>query len=122
MNKKTIYLDYAAATPLDEEVLKAMQPYFSELFYNPSAEYMAARKVREAIEEARHTVAHHLGSKHTEIIFTAGGTEANNLAIAGIMNQHKGANLIVSAVEHESIIEPAKLLITKFCLSTPMAE
>ena len=105
---KTIYLDYAAATPLDQDVLTAMTPYFSELFYNPSAEYMAAKKVRAAIDEARHLVAHHLGAKHTDIIFTAGGTEANNLAIKGIMEKHSGSNIVFGAIEHESVIEPAK--------------
>jgi cysteine sulfinate desulfinase/cysteine desulfurase-like protein len=82
-----IYLDHAAATPVDGEVLAAMQPYFSDAFYNPSATYLPARQVREDLEAARARVAHWLGVRPTEVIFTAGGTEGNNLAIA----RHYGA-------------------------------
>jgi cysteine desulfurase len=103
-----IYLDYAAATPLDKRVLAAMQPYFSQQFYNPSATYLSARHVAQAVQEARASVAHWLGARPNEVIFTAGGTEANNLAIRGIMETHPDANLIVSAIEHESVLEPAK--------------
>jgi cysteine desulfurase len=102
-----IYLDHAAATPLDPDVLTVMQPYFTELFYNPSASYLAARDVRHAIDAARNEVAYWLGSKPNEVIFTAGGTEANNLAIHGIMRQYPDATIVVSAIEHESILVPA---------------
>lgn len=108
MSQPFIYLDYAAATPVSEQVLKAMQPYYSELFYNPSASYLAAKKVSDALGEARSTVCHWIGAKPTEITFTAGGTEANNLAIHGIMSRFPKANLVLSAVEHDSILEPAK--------------
>jgi cysteine desulfurase len=84
-----------------------MQPYFTELFYNPSASYLAARDVRHAIDAARTEVAYWLGSKPNEVIFTAGGTEANNLAIHGIMRQFPEANIVVSSIEHESILVPA---------------
>jgi cysteine desulfurase len=107
MSKQFIYLDYAAATPLDERVLTAMQPYFSERFYNPSATYLAAKDVSRGLEKARTVVAHWLGARPSEIIFTAGGTEANNLAIHGVLRQFPAANVVVSAVEHESVLVPA---------------
>lgn len=100
----TIYLDYAAATPLDGRVLTAMRPYFAEAFFNPAATYTAARRVREAVDAARAVVAGVLGARPTDILFTAGGTEANNLALHGIMQQYPGKKLLVSAVEHESVI------------------
>ena len=106
--KNYIYLDHAAATPVDETVLKKMEPYFSHLFYNPSAEYLAAREIRNAIEQARTKVCYWLGAKPTEIVFTAGGTEANNLAISGIMSKYPEANIVVSEVEHDSVLIPAK--------------
>lgn len=107
MKSKPIYLDYAAATPLDREVLALMRPYFTDNFYNPSATYLAAKAVAKGIEAARSRVAHWLGAKPSEIVFTAGGTEANNLAIRGVMSQYPEANIIVSAVEHESVLKSA---------------
>lgn len=107
VKQPTIYLDYAAATPVDAAVLKAMQPYFAEDFYNPSADYDAAREVQKALAAARTGVAHWLGARPAEIIFTAGGTEANNLAVHGIMRQFPKGNIVVSAIEHESVSEPA---------------
>ncbi len=103
-----IYLDYAAATPMDERAIQAAQPFLREQFYNPSAVYQAARMVRQQLEAARAVVADVLGSKDQEVIFTAGGTEANNMAIHGIMQQYPEGNIIVSSIEHESILEPAK--------------
>jgi cysteine desulfurase len=107
MKHKPVYLDYAAATPVDERVAAAMRPYFSDKFYNPSAMYLAARDVAKDLAAARGTVAHWLGARPSGIIFTAGGTEANNLAIQGIMRQHPDANVVVSAVEHESVLATA---------------
>jgi cysteine desulfurase len=104
---KQIYLDYAASTPLDPNVLAAMQPYFSEKFYNPSATYLAARSVRQDLNEARASIAHWLGAKPAEIYFTAGATEANNLAITGIMSQFPYSDALVSSIEHDSVIAPA---------------
>lgn len=106
---KQIYLDYAAATPMDQEVIDAMQPYFVENFYNPSATYLAGRSAREKLNEARANIARHLGSRPAEIIFTAGATEANNLAIQGVMKNHPDCKVLVSAIEHESVLAPAKL-------------
>jgi len=108
MSDQPIYFDYAAATPLDEHVLQAMQPYFSASFYNPSATYASASGVRKALDSARSNIAHWLGARSSEIIFTAGGTEANNLAIHGVMRQFPGGNIVVSAIEHESVLLPAR--------------
>lgn len=107
MSNDAIYLDYAAATPLDQRVVAAMQPFLSDQFYNPSATYSAARNVAKELKSARATVAHWLGVRPSEVIFTAGGTEANNLAIHGVMRQFPEANVVVSSIEHESILAPA---------------
>lgn len=103
-----IYLDHAAATPLDSDVLRAMQPFFAEQFYNPSATYLPAREVRAALDEARSRVAYWLGVRPSEIIFTAGGTEANNLAVQGVLRKNSNCSVAVSAVEHESVLAPAQ--------------
>lgn len=108
MVNRPIYLDFAAATPVDKAALKAMEPYFANQFYNPSAIYQPARNVRATVEKARGQVASVLGSKDQEIIFTAGGTEANNLAVKGVMDQFTDGHMIVSAIEHESVLEPSK--------------
>lgn len=100
-------MDYAAATPMDEAVLAAMKPYFSDDFFNPSATYDAARQVHRALEKARADVAHWLGVRPSEVIFTAGGTEANNLAVHGIMRRFPDGNIVVSGMEHESVLAPA---------------
>lgn len=104
----SIYMDYAAATPLDASVLDAMKPYFTGAFYNPSALYLSAKGVHKDVSEARERIARTIGAKPSEIVFTAGGTEANNLAIRGVMSRFPEANIVVSAVEHESVLEPAK--------------
>ena len=95
-----IYLDYAAATPVDERVLDTMLPYFSQRFDNPSASYTPARQVRADVEDARVRIAHLMGTKPANIIFTAGATEANNLALAAVASD---AHVIASAIEHESV-------------------
>ncbi|HSX27387.1 MAG TPA: cysteine desulfurase family protein [Patescibacteria group bacterium] len=116
---KKIYLDYAAATPVDKAVMKAMEPYFSERFYNPSALYLSAKSVTQDITKARQTVAGWLGAKPAEIIFTAGGTESDNLAIRGVMEKFPTGNLVVSAIEHEAVLEPAKLYKHKIAPVNP---
>ena len=98
-----VYLDYAAATPIDKRVLEAMLPYFSEHFYNPSAPYALSRKVKRDLEEARTNIAHIIGAKPDSITFTAGATEANNLAFAST-----SGHVIVSAIEHESALACAR--------------
>lgn len=105
---KPIYLDYAAATPVDPGVLSAMQLYFAKQFYNPSATYLAGQAVHSKLESLRSKLAQTLGIKAPEIVFTAGGTEANNLAIQGVMDTFPAANVVVSSIEHESVLVPAK--------------
>lgn len=106
---KQIYLDYAAATPIDPEVLKAMEPFFSDKFHNPSAIYLKGRQRRNDLKEIREKIAEILGSRPAEIIFTAGATEANNLAIQGVMRQFPKSNALVSSIEHESVLAPTEL-------------
>jgi cysteine desulfurase len=113
-----IYLDYAAATPMDTAVLGAMRPYFNEQFYNPSATYLSAVVVRKDLEGARARVAGILGSRPNEIIFTAGATEANNLVIRGVHQQFPDGNSIVSSIEHESVLAPAH---TFECKESPVS-
>ncbi len=99
MAKKLIYLDYAAATPIDDVVFSAMQPYFQENFYNPSAPYQPAREVRASIESARSTVARCIGAKPTDIIFTAGATESINLALT------IPGHAITCSTEHPAVLQ-----------------
>jgi cysteine desulfurase len=100
---KIYYFDYASATPVDDRVLKAMEPYWQQQFFNPSALYRPAREVRQAIEVARATVAKTIGAKSNEVIFTAGATESINLAIGGVSRPKQDVNVIISAVEHEAV-------------------
>lgn len=104
-----IYLDYAAATPVDPDVLAAMKPFFDVSFHNPSALYGPAVQASRALEASRSDIAAVLGAKSSEIIFTAGGTEANNLAIHGVMRQYPKARVALSAIEHDSVAMPAGL-------------
>jgi cysteine desulfurase len=105
--KDVIYLDHAAATPVDSSVLDAMQPYFAEKFYNPSALYLPAKAVAQDVAKARAKIAGWLGARPAEIFFTAGGTEANNLAIHGVMRKFPKAKVVMSAIEHESVLAPS---------------
>jgi cysteine desulfurase len=103
MKFETIYLDHAAATPMDARVLAVMQPYFSDNFYNPSSPYLPAVSVRRDYENAKHTIARQIGGKVGEIIITAGATESINLAFSGI-----SGHVVVSNIEHESVLASAK--------------
>jgi cysteine desulfurase len=107
-NNPVIYLDYAAATPLDERVESAMKPFYRDLFYNPSANYSLGLETKKTLNAARSKVAIIIGAKSSEVVFTAGGTEANNLAIKGIMANHPKGNILVSAIEHDSVLNPSK--------------
>ena len=107
MKNQSIYLDYAAATPLDPEALKAMTPFFSENFYNPSATYLAGRQANQSLSSQRVKIAFWLGARPAEIILTSGATEANNLAIAGVGQQFPEGEMLVSSIEHESVLAPA---------------
>lgn len=102
------YFDYAAATPMSGAVVAAMQTYLVDKFYNPSALYVAAQDARKALQSARELVAHELGCKSSEVIFTAGGTESDNLAVDGVMRQFPDANIVVSAIEHDAVLKPAQ--------------
>ena len=110
--KKNIYLDYAATTPCDPQVLKAMEPYFFEKFGNASSIYALGQEAKKAIEESRSTLADFLGAEPSEIIFTSGGTESNNAAIKGVAYalKEKGDHIITSAIEHHAVLEPCKFL------------
>ncbi len=106
------YLDHAAATPVRGEVLEAMLPYFSERFGNPAAVYDLGAAIKETLEEQRARVARLIGAAAAEIVFTSSGAEANNLAIKGaaLANLKKGRHLIVSAIEHHSVLNAARFL------------
>ncbi len=95
-----------------------MEPYYSDVFYNPSAMYLPAQKAREALESARKRVASRLGVRSNEVIFAAGGTEGNNIAIAGIMANFPNCSVAVSAIEHDSVLEPARQFNCSVALST----
>ena len=106
--KPYIYLDYAATTPVDPAVRQAMEPYLTDNFYNPSATYQPALRVRKVLEAARTQVAYWLGAKSSEVVFTAGGTESINLAIHGVMRKHPDGNVVISAIEHKAVLAPAQ--------------
>jgi cysteine desulfurase len=101
-----IYLDHAATTPLRPEVRAAMDPFLGGRFGNPSSAHQAGRSARAALEEARERVAAALGAERSEIVFTSGGTEANNLAILGRWRA-AGGGVAVSAIEHSAVWEAA---------------
>ena len=104
---RTIYFDYNATTPLDPAVRAAMQPFLAEIWGNPSSVHHVGRKARAALDDARDRAAKFLGAKPSEIIFTSGGTEANNLAIFGTARalKTKGKHLITSSVEHHAVLQ-----------------
>lgn len=107
-----IYLDHAATSPLRPEVLDAMLPYLREHHGNPSSIHASGRRARQALDEARETIAAALGAKPREIVFTSGGTESNNLALKGAAwgASARGRHIVTSAVEHKSIVNSAAVL------------
>src|SRR3989338_5691852 len=110
---KQIYLDYAATTPVRREVLTAMLPYFSKKFGNASSLHSLGTESRNAIEQARESLAKILSARADEIIFTSGATEANNFALKGAFFSQKNSgknHLIISAIEHSCIMEAASWL------------
>ena len=109
---KRIYLDYAATTPAHPEVVEAMLPYFTEAFGNPSGIYSYGQEAKGAIEEARAKVADFIGAQGEEIVFTSGGTEADNFALKGVAfaREKKGNHIITSSIEHHAVIETGKFL------------
>ena len=110
--QKYIYLDNAATTPVDPEVLKAMEPYYRDKFANPSAVYSFAQEVKKDIDNAREKMALFLNCNSSEIVFTGGGTESDNLAIKGVAfaNQEKGRHIITSGIEHHAVLNTCKYL------------
>jgi cysteine desulfurase len=108
----TIYLDHAATTPVRPEVLEAMLPYFSEDFGNPSSIYAMGRRSHQALEEAHQMVAGVLNCRPTEVIFTGGGSEADNLAIKGVATaaRRRGQHIITSAIEHHAVLHTCAYL------------
>jgi len=107
-----VYLDHAATTPTRPEVARAMLPYFSERFGNPSSLYALAREAKEAVEEARGRVAAAIGAAPEEVFFTSGGTEADNWAIKGVAaaNRKKGDHIVTSSIEHHAVLHPCRAL------------
>lgn len=110
-----IYLDTAATTPVSKEVLAAMLPYFSDKFGNPSSIYALGREAKDAVNESRERVAELLGASASEIIFTSGATEANNIAIKGVCQSaasilHATPHIIVSSIEHHCVLDTAKYM------------
>ena len=110
--KRSVYMDHAATTPTRPEVARAMLPYFSERFGNPSSLYALAREAKEAVEEARGRVAAAIGAAPEEVFFTSGGTEADNWAIKGVAaaNRKKGDHIVTSSIEHHAVLHPCRAL------------
>jgi len=109
---KRVYLDYAATTPMHPDVVKAMLPYLTEVFGNPSTIYACGQEARGAINEARAGIAAFIGAQDEEIVFTSGGTEADNFALEGVAfaNEAKGNHIITSSIEHHAVLEACKFL------------
>lgn len=109
---KRIYLDYAATTPTHPDVVSAMQPYFSEIFGNPSSIHSYGQEARAAVESAREQISKLFSAKTEEIVFTSGGTESDNFALIGVAfaNEKKGNHIITTPIEHHAITETCEFL------------
>jgi cysteine desulfurase len=112
MKNEPIYLDYNATTPIEPRVAQAMTPYLYEHFGNPSSAHPYGTRAKQAIETARAQVATVLGCSPLEIVFTSGGSEANNMAIKGVASAYRerGRHIITSAIEHPAVLEPCRYL------------
>lgn len=108
-----VYLDNNATTPLDPRVLEAMLPYLQGIYGNPSSIHRYGRLTGGAVERAREQVAALVGAQAGQVVFTSGGTEANNLAVNGVAGGRAGGHIVISAVEHPSLLEPALALRDK---------
>ncbi len=113
--KNSIYLDYAATTPVLNEVLEEMLPFFTEHYGNASGVYSTAREARQAVERARRAVAGAIGAEPAEICFTSGGSESDNMAIRGTAHalSEKGRHIITSSIEHHAVLNSCKRLETE---------
>ncbi len=105
-----VYLDNNATTALDEKVLEAMLPYMGQVTGNPSSVHRFGRLQKDAIEQARESVAQLVGARAEQVIFTSGGTESNNLLLNGFNSKNSDTRIAVSAIEHMSLLEPAQHL------------
>ena len=116
--QRAIYMDHAATTPVDQRVLQAMLPYWTEHYGNPSAVYRLAREAAKALQQARGTVASVLGCKPREIIFTSCGSESDNLALRGVAfaqrARGKGNHIITTPIEHHAVLHTAEELRDRF--------
>ncbi len=114
-SNRFIYLDYNATTPVENSVLETMLPYFREKFGNPSSSHRLGSMAKEAVEEAREKLASFIGSDKEEIIFTSGGTEANNLVLFGVIRAlgKEKVHVITSKIEHPSVLNPAIELMNR---------
>ncbi|HEX9258069.1 MAG TPA: aminotransferase class V-fold PLP-dependent enzyme, partial [Acidimicrobiales bacterium] len=101
------YLDHAASTPMHPEAVEAMLPFLSDRYANPSGAHAMARDARRAVDEARDTVAECLGCEPGEVVFTGSGTEADNLAITGLLAR-TGGTAVCTAVEHHAVLHPVE--------------
>ena len=113
MNENIIYLDNAASTPISPETIDAMTTVLSDCYGNPSGAHKMAREARRLIDDARDTLSHGLGCDPKEVIFTAGGTEADNLAIFGTKGSRDGT-ILASATDHHAVIAPVEQLGGQF--------
>jgi len=109
---RTIYMDHSATTPVDPRVFDAMKPYYNDVFGNASSVHTPGQKARQAVEDARDKVAALIKASPQEIIFTAGGTEADNQALIGYVqaNDHRGRHIITSAIEHHAVLDTCEYL------------
>ena len=107
-----VYLDNSATTRVDDQVVQAMLPYFTEIYGNASSTHQWGQRAKQAVEEARHQVAQLMNATANEIVFLAGGTEADNLAVKGIAEAHanKGKHIITSQFEHSAVLNSCKYL------------
>jgi len=107
-----VYMDYAATTPVDPRVLKAMKPYFSEKYGNSVSLHKEGREAKEALEESRKTIAAMMNAEPNELIFMGSATESTNMALKGtaFANRKKGNHIVVSSIEHHCVLEPARWL------------
>ena len=109
---RRIYLDHSATTPTHPEVVKAMLPFFTDSFGNPSSSYSYGQEAKAAVEDARTKVAELIGARSEEIVFTSGGTESDNFALKGVAhaNEDKGNHIITTSIEHHAVLEACKSL------------
>jgi len=112
-DRKEAYLDYAAATPLDPRVIAAMKPYLDGCFGNPSSLHTAGRTAKTAIDDARDVISGILNCRSSEIVFTSGGTEADNLAVLGVARKNKNRfnHIITTTIEHHAILNSVEQLV-----------